>query len=222
LTPSRPEAHEIPADVTVQAFVKAAEQRLQMIVRVPLEAMRDFAWPVQGPGYLDLEGTEPMLRDAARMWIADYVLVYEADSVLPDEEIVAVRVSLPSDPSFATFETALARVTGEPLPASTLLPWRQAALDVLLEVPIKSADSRFSVDAGWAHLGIRTLTVLRFVTPSGAERAFQYMGRPGLVRLDPRWHHAALRFTRLGYHHILDGIDHLLFILCLVIPFRRL
>ncbi len=222
LAPSSPEAHEIPADVTVQAFLKATDQRMRMIVRVPLEAMRDFAWPVTGPGYLDLERVEPMLRDAARLWISDYVQLSEEGRVLPDEEIVAVRVSLPSDPSFSTFETALAHVTGSPLASSTLLPWEQAVLDVLLEVSITSETSRFSIDPEWAHLGLRTLTVLRFVTPTGAERAFQYTGNPGLVRLDPRWHQAALRFTRLGFHHILEGVDHLLFILCLVIPFRRI
>ena len=53
-------------------------------------------------------------------------------------------------------------------------------------------------------------------------RAFEYSGNPGLVRLDPRWHQAALRFVALGFEHILDGIDHLLFLACLVIPFRRL
>ena len=40
--------------------------------------------------------------------------------------------------------------------------------------------------------------------------------------LDPRWHQAALRFVEEGFFHILDGTDHLLFIACLVIPFRRL
>ena len=57
--------------------------------------------------------------------------------------------------------------------------------------------------------------------PGGAVRAFEYSGDPGLVRLDPRWHQAALRFVALGFEHILDGIDHLLFLTCLVIPFRR-
>ncbi len=33
--------------------------------------------------------------------------------------------------------------------------------------------------------------------------------------------HAAGQFIRLGFTHILGGIDHLLFLLCLVIPFRR-
>src|SRR6185295_10431194 len=65
-------------------------------------------------------------------------------------------------------------------------------------------------------------TVLHFVPPNGAERVFEYLGDPGLVRLDPRWHQAALRFVALGFQHILDGLDHLLFVFCLVIPFRRL
>jgi hydrogenase/urease accessory protein HupE len=53
-------------------------------------------------------------------------------------------------------------------------------------------------------------------------RAFEYVGDPGVVRLDPRWHQAALQFTKLGFLHILSGTDHLLFLLCLVIPVRRL
>jgi hypothetical protein len=65
-------------------------------------------------------------------------------------------------------------------------------------------------------------TVLRFLPPGGEIRAFELHGDPGLVRLDPRWHQAALRFVQSGFLHILDGTDHLLFLLCLVIPFRRL
>jgi len=52
-------------------------------------------------------------------------------------------------------------------------------------------------------------------------RAFEFTGDPGLVRLDPGWHQAAMTFVRLGFVHILDGTDHLLFLLCLVIPLRR-
>jgi hypothetical protein len=66
------------------------------------------------------------------------------------------------------------------------------------------------------------LRSLQFLPPGGASRAFEFHGNPGLVRLDPRWHQAALRFVELGFLHILDGTDHLLFILCLVIPFRQL
>jgi hypothetical protein len=40
------------------------------------------------------------------------------------------------------------------------------------------------------------------------------------VRLDPSWYQAARRFVQSGFLHILDGTDHLLFLFCLVIPFR--
>lgn len=220
--PTQPSAHEIPANVTVVAFVKPEGQRLRLLVRVPLEAMRDMSFPQRGPGYLDLAGAGPLLADAVRLWIAGYVELYEGDTRLANEQIVAVRVSLPSDRSFGAWDGALAHVMGPPLPAETDLYWRQAMLDVLLEYPIVSDQSRFSIRPALAHLGLRTLTVLRFLPPSGGERAFQYSGNPGLVRLDPRWHQAALRFVRLGFLHIMDGLDHLLFVLCLVIPFRRI
>ncbi len=66
------------------------------------------------------------------------------------------------------------------------------------------------------------MTVLRFVLPGSVVRAFEFTGDPGIVQLDPRWRQAALRFIDLGFFHILEGTDHLLFLLCLVIPFRRL
>src|SRR5258705_304492 len=56
---------------------------------------------------------------------------------------------------------------------------------------------------------------------AGGVRAFDLHGDPGLVRLDPRWHQAAWRFVESGFLHILEGTDHLLFLLCLVIPFRK-
>lgn len=215
-------AHDIPATVIVRIFVKPEAHRLRLLVRVPLEAMRDIQWPLRGPGYLELGRVEPLLRDAARLWIAGYVELYQGDAKLRDGQIVAVRVSLPSDRSFAGYEHALAHLLGPPLPASTELIWQQALLDVLLEYPIASDSARFSIRPALAHLGLRTTTVLRFLPPGRPERAFEYLGDPGLVRLDPRWHQAALRFVRLGVSHILSGIDHLLFVICLAIPFRAI
>ena len=220
--PAHLAAHEIPARVTVLAFVKPQGQRLRLIVRVPLEAMRDLEFPLRGQGYLDLARVDLVLRDATRLWIAGSIQLYENGRRIGGEQIVATRVSLPSDRSFGSYQTAFAHLQGPPLPVETDLVWQQAMLDVLLEYPIESERSSFSLVPALAHLGLRTSTVLRFLPPGGAERAFQYSGNPGLVRLDPRWHQAALRFVKLGFLHILDGIDHLLFILCLVIPFRRL
>ncbi len=64
-------------------------------------------------------------------------------------------------------------------------------------------------------------TALQFLPPGGAVRALELHGDPGLVHLDPSWHQAALSFVVTGFWHILEGADHLLFVACLVIPFRR-
>ena len=222
LAPARATAHEIPPSVTVVAFVKPEANRLRVLLRVPLEAMRDVDFPLRGPGYLDISRASGLLKDAARVWLAGYLSLYEGDKKLSGARIVVARVSLPSNRSFASYDQALAHLDGPPLDPSVDLYWKQALLDVVIEYPITSPQSRFSIDPALARLGVRTTTVLRFLPPNGAERAFEYVGDPGLVYLDPRWHQAALRFVSLGFHHILDGIDHLLFVFCLVIPFRKL
>ena len=216
-------AHEIPNDVTVQAFLKPDGQRVQLLVRVPLLAMRDMDYPTpsRGSGLLDLSRADASLRDAATLWIADDIELYEEGTRLAYPRVVDVRASLASDRSFASYEEALAHVTGPRLPDNTEFLWNQGLLDILLEYPIQSEQSRFSIRLKLDRLGLRTVTVLRFLTPGGAVRAFEFLGDPGVVRLDPRWHQAALQFVKLGFLHILDGIDHLLFLLCLVIPFRR-
>ena len=214
-------AHDIPNDVTVQVFVKPDGARLRLLVRAPLRACRDVDFPKRGPGYLDLARADASLRDAATQWISDAIQLYEGDRALPKPRIVETRVSLESDKSFASYEEALARVTGARLPDDTELYWNQGLLDALFEYPIHSDAADFSIHAGLAQLGLRVVTVVRFLPPGGVVRAFEFTGDPGLVRLDPRWSQAALRFVEAGFFHILDGADHLLFLLCLVIPFRR-
>ena len=222
LGPSRTMAHEIPARVTVLVLVRPEGRTLQVLVRAPLQAMRDIEFPVRGRGYLDLARSGPALDDAARLWIADAIELAENDRPLGNGRIAASRVSLPSDRSFDTWSHGLAHVRGPPLPEGTDLVWQQGMLDILLEYPIASDRSSFAMRPELARLGLTTTTVIRFIPPGGGERAYQFSGDPGLVRLDPRWHQTALRFVKLGFLHILDGLDHLLFLLCLVLPFRRL
>ena len=214
------EAHEIPADVTVQAFVKPDGGTVRMIVRVPLVSMRDYDFPVREPGYLIISDADPLIQGAAGEWIANYVQMYEGSELLARPVVAAVRIAIPGDRAFRTYDEAIANVLSAPLSDNIELPPQQAMLDVLLEWSIMSEESDFSIDSRFAQLGIRTVTVLRFLPAGGTERAFQYSGNPGLVRLDPRWHQAAWRFVVLGFDHILDGIDHLLFLFCLVVPFR--
>ena len=222
LLPWRAPAHDIPNDVTVHAFVKPEGTHLHLLVRVPLKAMRDVNFPERGPGYLDLTRVNDVLHGAATLWISDFVEVYEGDIPLSKPQFVAARVSLPSDRSFVSYEDAYAHVTGPPLSNDTNVYWDQTMLDVLLDYPIRSEQSRFSIHPAFARLGLRVVTVLRFLPATGGVRAFEFNGDPGLVHLDPSWRQSAARFVDLGFLHILDGTDHLLFLLCLVIPFRRL
>jgi len=214
--------HEIPTDVVIHTILKPEGDRLNFIVRVPLEAMRDVNFPESGPGYLVISEADKTLRDAAIIWIAREVTLYENGRPLEEWNIEAVRLSLPSDSPADNYADAYENIFRPRLPDSMELHRDQAMLDVLIRYPIESADSEFSVDARFARLSQRTTTVMRFIPVDGAERLFRFSGDPGIVSLDPRWHHAFLRFVKSGITHILDGADHLLFVICLLIPFRRL
>ncbi len=70
--------------------------------------------------------------------------------------------------------------------------------------------------AGFLKLAVRYL-------PSGKEeRAMVITSRSGRVSLNPTWYQAAASFVTLGIAHILTGPDHLLFLLCLILPFAGL
>jgi len=215
-------AHDIPNDVTVHAFLKPEHGHLYLLVRVPLKAIRDINFPERGPGYLDLTRVDALLSDAARLWISDFIEIYEGDTRLASPSIREARIALESDRSFTSYDSAWAHLTGQRLAPNTDVVWNQTLFDVLFDYKIASDQSRFSIHPALARLGLKVMTVLRFLPPGGAVRAFEFSGDPGLVRLDPEWFQAALTFVRLGFLHILEGTDHLLFLLCLVIPFRRL
>ena len=221
LLPAFAFAHDIPVDATVQAFVKPSGNRLHLLVRVPLETMRDVDVPLGPSGYLDLDKLAPMMPAAATLWISNFVRIYENDEPLPRPEVISTQISLPSDKSFASYEQALAHVTAPPLKSESNAVWSQMMFDVLFDYPIQSDRSEFSIDPAVDNLAARVNTVLRFLPPGGAVRAYEFSGDPGVVRLDPSWFQASLSFIHMGFDHILDGTDHLLFLLCLVIPFRR-
>ena len=189
-------AHETPADVTVQAFLKPEGQTLRLLLRVPLTAMQDINFPTRGPGYLEIDLADPQLEEGAALWIAQPLQLFEDGTPLPFPEIAAIRVSIPSDRSFREYDTALEHVFDSKLPNDIELIWQQAMLDVLFEYPIQSETSEFSIRPGLERLASRVQTVLRFLPPNGVVRAFQFIGDPGLVSLDPRWYQAAFRFVK--------------------------
>ena len=75
---------------------------------------------------------------------------------------------------------------------------------------IESDRSEFSINPGLERLGINVVNVIRFIPPDGIVRAFDspetragcHSTRLGTV---------AFQFVELGFFHILEGTDHLLF-----------
>jgi HupE / UreJ protein len=215
-------AHDVPTDVKINMFVRPEGNRLALLIRLPLAAMRDIDFPTHGQNYLDVSGADDALRYATQVWLIDNIEAFEDDARLPPLRLVAARVSLPSDRSFLSFDRARRHLDEPKLADSLDLVWDQQLLDVLLETPIRSDRSQFALQPHLDRLGLKVSTALRFLPPGGATRAFELLGDPGLIDLDPSWRRAAQSFVVLGFWHILQGIDHLLFLLCLVIPFRRL
>jgi hypothetical protein len=215
-------AHDVPNDVKVRAFLRAEGQHLRFVVRVPLDAMRDVDIPKRGAGFVDLARVDDSLRHAATIWIIQNLELYEEDTRLGSPAVTAARVSLPSDTSFQSYTRAVAHVLADPLPQSTELYWEQGLLDAIIDYPIVSEHSRFAIRSDLRRLGIKVAVSLQVQLGDGTERAFALHDDPELVRLDPHWHQAALRFLRDGFWHVLDGTDHLLFLLCVVLPLRRL
>jgi uncharacterized membrane protein len=214
-------AHEVPNEVTVLAFLKPEGQTLRFLVRAPMSSLRDVSVPITADDYVIISQAEPAFRDAATLWISDFVELFENGQPLPKPTVRAVRAELPSSRSFTSFDEAIAGVLAPPLPDTTNLVWEQGVLDVLFEYPIGSDRSQFAIHPGFTRLGLQVNVGLRFLSPDRPERVFDVHADVGIVELDPRWHQAAWLFVKEGFWHILDGTDHLLFLLCLVIPFRR-
>ena len=215
-------AHTIPVDSLVQAYMKPQGHVLQVLMRMPLKSYADADYYHHANGSVDLTRVDGPLRTAAQVALFENLKVFENGRQLPFPHIVAVRMALDSDRSFATYNQALAQLRAPPLAATGDIFWDQAKLDVWFEYPIQSDRSNFAIHAAFDRLALHETTALQFISPNGVTRAYALAGDAGLVSMDPSWVNATTRFVAMGFHHILDGTDHLLFLFCLVIPFRRI
>ncbi len=211
-------AHDIPDQIVLNGFVKPDGQTLHFVARIPLVMLTGMDLPKRGPGYLALDRIDEGLQRAVAA-TAREIGLYEDGAALRHTRATA-RISLPSDRSFESFEAALASIAGPPLAVSETVFWNQGYFDVHYEYPIRSPESDFALEFQVAPgLSGRLKLVLRYLPPAGATRAYEVHGGFGRLALDPRWHQAMWSFVKLGFGHILDGIDHLLFLLCLIVPF---
>ena len=215
------EAHEVPAEVRLDFWVLDTPEALEVYARVPVEALRDIALPLRGPGYLDLARAEAPLREGVELWLLDALTLRRDGDALPRGTLEALRVALPSDQRFLRSADALpAYFAAPPLPETEAVFWEQAVVDIALR--FLAGEGALSFQAPLGTLGLETHTRLRFQSRDGALQLFEFTGDPGAVDLNPGWGAATLRFIQSGMAHILGGVDHLLFLLCLMLPLLRL
>ncbi|MBI2688894.1 MAG: HupE/UreJ family protein [Acidobacteria bacterium] len=208
--------HDAPAQVTVHLHMRPVDGAMRVLARIPMEAVRDVDFPVIEGGYLDVAATAPRLTGLAKLWAANPLTLFEDGVQTGAPRILATQISKESDRSFVTYEQADAHIR-EGWPAnSERLFWKQVFFDVAMEYPVRDARAKFSVRPGYADLGERVNVVLHF-----EEKTFLVDGDVDAFPLEPSWWQASRRFVRMGFVHILEGADHLLFLLCLVIPFRK-
>jgi hypothetical protein len=112
-------------------------------------------------------------------------------------------------------------VHGGPIPVDTLVLQDQVTVDALLETPVNSVDSSFSLEPRFARLGVVVDTSVTFLPPGGGIRQFRYQDDPETFELDPGRGRAIRRFWNAGFAHYFGQTDYLLLALCVALVFPR-
>ena len=211
-------AHDLPLDRMMNGFVKIEPHQADFVVRVPLDLLLAVPFPLAGDHY-DIAASRPAV-DTALKALATALELWENNVRLVPSSAAGQLAPL-SDRSFEDYDLAAAQIA-KPLPPDTAIAFQLGYLDAHFVYPISSPKSVFSLETRVApDLGDYTKLTIRYIPLGEAARALVITGGSGRVALDPAWYQASAGFIRLGIAHILSGIDHLLFLLCLVIPFRR-
>jgi hydrogenase/urease accessory protein HupE len=215
------QSHEIPDDVKLTSLIHVEGAQLVVLIRTPMAAMREADIPLRG-SFLDLPKADAALNVAARLWFVDRMRILADEMPLPAPQLTHVRVSLPSDRNFEEFATAESHLKMDAKLNDDDLVWNQQYLDLRLVYALPSVDAKLAIDFDATKLGARVSHTLRYINPAGQERWLQLHGNEGLVELDPGPWSSALRFAQQGFEHILSGLDHLLFVLCLMLGISSL
>ena len=210
-------AHEFKLDAVVNAFVKIEPREAELVVRAPLYLFREVKFPVSG-AEIAVDKSAPAIQRALKA-IEQSITLFEDGKPLAPSHATG-RLSLPSDRSFASYEEATRHVS-EPLEPGTQIYIDQGYVDARITYPIGSPSAVFAIrTTAGSGFGDGLKFALRYLPLDGDSRAMVITSLSGTVDLNPTWVGAASGFIRLGISHIVTGYDHLLFLLCLIIPLR--
>jgi len=212
-------AHEFKLDAVINGFVKIEPTEAHLVVRAPLYLFKAARFPVKD-GRVDIDQSAPALERALAGLRQQVVLLEDGRALTAAS--AAARLALPSDRSFENYEQATAHVAAAIEPGTDIVV-DQGYVDAHLIYPVRSANAVFSLRTTVApELGDYLKLTIRYLPLNGDSRAIVLKGGAGEVDLNPTWLSAAAGFIGLGVAHIIGGLDHLLFLMCLIIPLRGL
>jgi len=210
-------AHEFKLDMVINAFVTVEPGEAHLVVRTPLYLFKSAKFPIRN-AQIDIPRSDEAMRRALMGLKRDLVLFEDGRELSASS--AAGRLSLPSDRSFDTYDAALGHVN-EPLSSDTEIYVDQGYVDAHIIYPLQSSNGEISFRTTAApELGDALKVTIRYRPMQGAPRTLITNSTKGTVALNPVWWRAAGGFVGLGIGHILTGYDHLLFLLCLMIPLR--
>lgn len=219
VTPRPVSAHEFTLESLMSGFVKIESREAHFVVRVPLHVLKSAGFPAKGRE-IDLVNADAAVERAVTQ-LGREITIQEAGRLLAPSRAIG-RLTLPSDRSFERYEDAVAHAA-RPVAFGTVIYVDQGYLDAHFTYPIQSPQARFTIQTTVApELKDYLRLAIRYLPLGEDGRAMLITSRSGPVALNPTWYQAAEGFVVLGIAHILSGVDHLLFLLCLVIPVRRL
>jgi len=210
-------AHEFKLDAVMNAFVTVEPGKAHFVIRAPLYLFKAAKFPTK-EAEIDIPQSASAMEVALAAIQQDIVL-FEDGRKLTSSRATG-RLSLPSDKSFQTYGEARQHVA-DPVPADTRIFIDQGYVDAHIVYPLRESNPEISIRTTAApEFGDALKLTVRYTPLEGDGRTLIMTSRSGTVALNPTWWRAASGFVGMGMEHILTGFDHLLFLLCLIIPLR--
>jgi HupE / UreJ protein len=216
---AQPLMHDLPQDTVMHAFFRVQGSEAHLLIRVPLDLLHGISWPTNHGEYA-IEDSQAAVNQAVDA-LGHAILIWQ-DGERLTPTISSGRLAALGDLSFANPQTAAAHIA-QPTAAGLKIAVDLGYLDAHLIYPIRPAAAVFSIQSRVAEdlQDLSKLTVQ--FDPDGNNRggAMTISAQSGRVALNPNRTQAALGFVLVGMQSLLTNADSLLFILCLMIPFRR-
>lgn len=216
---AEPLMHDLPQDTAMRAFFQVRGSEAHLLVRVPLDLLHGISWPTEHGDYVinDSRAAVDQSLDA----LGHTLLIWQnGERLMPVAS--SGRLAALGDLSFASHETAAAHIA-QPQDPGLKIGIDLGYLDAHFIYPIRPIPAVFSIQSRVAEdlQELSKLTV-QFVPESNRWGGpITVSPQSGRVALNPSGGQAALGFTLVGMQSFLTDGDCLLFILCLMIPFRR-